>query len=138
MTDSEMSDSRIEAILGEDNLDVSEESLKLYRSYLQEHIVKPCELTGSEDFIWEEFYIFGPGDKKEYDELKKTRPSYRDIYKFMSFDDLIDDMAGLMVRVSRISDRKQFVVPLADLEATDKESLNYTLLSDYSYWHVNY
>ena len=133
-----MRDIRIEAILGEDNLNVSDVSLKVYRSYLQEHIVMPCELTGSDDFGWEEYFILGPGDKKQYEELKKTRPSYRDIYEFMSFDDLIDGMAGLMVRVKRISDSKQFVLPLADLESTDEESLNYKLIDDYAYWYVNY
>ena len=138
MTDSKSQDARIEQILVEDNLGVSDESLKMFRSYLQENIVIPCELTGIEDFRWEEFYILGPGDKKEYEELKKTRPSYQDVYKFISFDDQIEDMEGLMVKVKRISDRKQFVLPLADMKATDKKSPNYQLLDDYSVWFVNY
>jgi len=125
MTDSKSQDARIEQILVEDNLGVSDESLKMYRSYLQENIVIPCELTGIEDFRWEEFYVLGPGDKKEYEELKKTRPSYQDVYKFISFDDQIEDMEGLMVKVKRISDRKQFVLPLADMKTTDKKSPNY-------------
>ena len=82
--------------------------------------------------------FFGSGDKKEYEELKKTRPSCRDIFKFMSFDTIIDDTAWLMVRVKRVSDRKQFVMPLADLETTDEDSLNYKLIDDYAYWYVNY
>lgn len=134
----EQQDARIEKILGEENLKVSDESLKLYRSYLQEHILVPCEVTGIEDFRWEEYYIFGPGDKEEYEKLKKTRPSYRDIYTFISFDELIDDMAGLMVKVKRIADRKQFVLPLADLKTIDKKSPNSQLLDDYSVWFVNY
>ena len=138
MTDSKSQDARIEQILGEDNLRVSDESLKMYRSYLQENIVNPCELTGIEDFRWEEFYILGPGDKKEYEELKKTRPSYQDVYKFISFDDQIEDMEGLMVKVKRISDCKQFVLPLADMKATDKKSPNYQFLDDYAVWFVNY
>jgi len=137
MTDSKSQAARIEQILVEDNLRVSDESLKMYRSYLQENIVIPCELTGIEDFRWEEFYILGPGDKKEYEELKKTRPSYQDVYKFISFDDQIEDMEGLMVKVKRISDRKQFVLPLADMKATDKKSPNYQLQDDYAVWFVN-
>jgi len=125
MTDSKSQDARIEQILVEDNLGVSDESLKMYRSYLQENIVIPCELTGIEDFRWEEFYVLGPGDRKEYEELKKTRPSYQDVYKLISFDDQIEDMEGLMVKVKRISDRKQFVLPLADMKTTDKKSPNY-------------
>jgi hypothetical protein len=33
--------------------------LEVYRSYLQKNIVIPCELTGNENFRWEEFYIIG-------------------------------------------------------------------------------
>ena len=82
--------------------------------------------------------IFGPGDKDEYEKLKKTRPSYRDIYTFMSFDDLIDDSEGLMVIVKRVSDKKQFVLPLSDLKVVDAKSQNYQLIDDYAVWHVNY
>ena len=138
MTNSKAQDARFEQILGEDNLDISEKSLNVYRSYLQKNIVLPCELTGIEDFSWEEYYILGPGDKKEYDELKKSRPSYHDVYDFISFDDQIDDDAGLMVNVKRISDRKQFVLPLADLKATNTNSRNYQLIADYAVWYANY
>ena len=99
MADTEAQGNRIEKILGADNPDVSDESLQMYRSYLQKNIKLPCELTGIEDFRWEEYYILGPGDKKEYEQLKKTQPSYQDIYTFISFDDLIEDMEGLMVKV---------------------------------------
>ncbi len=138
MTDYEAQEIRIEQILGEDNINVSDESLVMYRSYLQNNIIIPCELTGREDFRWEEYYILGPGDKKEYEELKKTRPSYKDVFTFMSFDEQIEDMPGLMVKVKRISDRKQFVLPLVDLKVTDKKSPNFQLIDDYADWYVNY
>jgi hypothetical protein len=137
MSDTKAQENRIEKILGEDNLEVSDESLEMYRSYLQKNIKRPCQLTGIEDFSWEEYYILGPGDKKEYEELKKTQPSYQDVYTFISFDDQVED-EGLMVKVTRISDRKQFVLPLADLKATDKKSPNYRLIDDYAVWFVNY
>lgn len=138
MTDYEAQEIRIEQILGEDNINVSDESLVMYRSYLQNNIIIPCELTGREDFRWEEYYILGPGDKKEYEELKKTRPSYKDVFTFMSFDEQIEDMPGLMVKVKRISDRKQFVLPLVDLKVTDTKSPNFQLIDDYADWYVNY
>jgi hypothetical protein len=137
MSDTKAQENRIEKILGEDNLEVSDESLGMYRSYLRENIKLPCDLTGIEDFRWEEYYILGPGDKKEYEELKKTQPSYQDVFTFISFDDQIDD-EGLMAKVTRISDRKQFILPLADLKATDKKSPNYRLINDYSVWFINY
>lgn len=128
---------RIEHILGEDHLKVSNDSLKTYRTYLQSAIQYPCELTGREDFRWEEIYIFGPGDKKEYDELKKTNPSYTDTYTFMSFDDQLDYEEGLMVKAKRISDNRQFILPLVDLKVTDKKSPNHQLVHDYALWFVN-
>jgi hypothetical protein len=138
MNENKAQDIRIEHILGEYNLKVSNEALELYRSYIQKNIAFPCELTGREDFGWEEIYIFGPGDKEEYAELKKSQPSYTDIYTFMSFDDQIEERDGLMVKVKRISDYKQFVLPLADLKVTDVNSPNHQLVHDYAVWFVNY
>lgn len=129
---------RFEDILGEDNLAVSKGSLVLYRDYLQKNIIFPCDLTGREDFHWEEIYVFGGGDKKEYAELKKTQPSYTDSFTFMSFDNQIDDKDGLMVKVKRLTDRMQFVLPLADLKVMDKTSSNNELINDYAVWYVNY
>jgi hypothetical protein len=137
MNESKAQEIRFDHILGGDNLKVSKESLESYRSYIQKNIVFPCELTGREDFDWEEIYIFGPGDENEYAELKKTKPSYTDTYTFMSFDDQIEEMDGLMVKVKRISDYKQFVLPLADLKVTDVSSSNHQLVHDYAAWFVN-
>lgn len=129
---------RIEHILGEDNLKVSYKSLTAYRIHIQNSIEFPCELTGREDFQWEEIYLYGSGDKNEYAELKKSQPSYTDIYTFMAFDDQIEDKNGLMVKVKRLSDSKVFVLPLADLKVTDKTSANHELVHDYAVWYVNY
>ena len=63
----------------EGDLKVSDKTIDVFRSYIQDNIILPCVLTGCDFFSWEDFYIFGPGDKKEYDKLKKTRPSYKDI-----------------------------------------------------------
>ncbi|MEW6730616.1 MAG: SEC-C metal-binding domain-containing protein [Acidobacteriota bacterium] len=131
-------DTRIEAILGTKRLDVTKKTIKTYLTYLKQNITLPCELTGIEDFDWEERYVFGYGSKKEYEELKKTHPSYTDEYNLLSFQDDIDVDTGILVKVQRISDKKQFTLPLADLEATNEQSHNYQLLDDYSVWFVNY
>ncbi|HBG04404.1 MAG TPA: hypothetical protein DDY22_02335 [Geobacter sp.] len=129
---------RIEHILGEDNLKVSYQSLTAYRTHIQNSIEFPCDVTGREDFPWEEIYIYGSGDKNEYAELKKSQPSYTDIYTFMSFDNQIDDKNGLMVKVKRLSDSKEFVLPLADLKVTGTTSSNHELVHDYAVWFVNH
>lgn len=132
---------RVQAIFkvtDEEDMVVDDENLKKYFQYLNENIGFPCIVTGIEDFRWEEFYVLGPGDKDEYEELKKTQPSYTDHYSILSFDDDYDEDNGILVNVQRISDKKEFTLPLEDLEAVDKKSNNYQILDDYSMWFVNY
>jgi hypothetical protein len=132
-------DQRIATIFGtEDVPDVSTATLERYRDYLQQQLELPCQLTGIESFDWEEYYTFGPGSAKEYERLRKTRPSCMDTYELLSFEDDVDPDSGLLVNVRRVSDAKQFLLPLADLEATKKKTKNYQLLDDYAVWFVNW
>lgn len=135
--DMDEQDARNAAILGEVYAEVSRTALARYRDYLERHLTKPCRLTGIEDFRWEEFYVLGPGDKREYEKLKKTRASHTDEFDFMGFDKHASLEEGLFVKVRRVSDGKTFALPLADLEAVDKSSGNRQLLDDYSVWYVN-
>ena len=113
-------------------------TLEIYREFLKNKLANPVNMTGIEDFDWEEFYILGPGSKKEYEKLKKTRPSYTDKYILESIDDEYDEHFGLIATVLRECDKKLFQIPLADLKALDKNTKNYQLLDDYSVWCVNY
>jgi hypothetical protein len=134
----EKQENRIIVILGTKKLDVTRKTLSTYLAYLKNHIEVPCQLTGIEDFEWEEAYVFGFGSKREYEELKKTQPSYTDKFNLIDFiDDIDDEYDGIFVNVQRLSDKKQFILPLADLKSTDKKSKNYQLLDDYSVWFVN-
>lgn len=137
MTEIDKQDERISSIFGGEIPNVAEESLATYLAYLKEPLELPCELTGIEDFDWEEYYVLGPGDQKEYERLKKTRPSYTDKYDLLSLSDEVDGWVGILVNVKRVSDKKKFTLPLAELEATDERSKNYQLLDDYSVWFVN-
>jgi len=102
----------------------------------------PCEVTGIEDFRWEEIYVFGPGSKKEYDKLKRTQPSYTDRYDLLSIgmatrpDWMMfpDDIAA---HVRRRSDGREFTLGLSELEATTDGTAEHQLLDDYSVWFVN-
>jgi len=61
---------RIAQIFGKEGApEVNERTLKVYRRHLRKSVESPCVLTGSEDFEWEEFYIIGPGSKKEHEQL---------------------------------------------------------------------
>lgn len=135
----EQQERRIENILGKDLLKVSDESLEVFLNYLKKFIVKPCLLTGRDDFRWEEYYVIGPGDEKEYEELKKTRPSYTDTFEFLEFDDDYCNIEeGLFIWAKRVSDGKKFPFPLDELEAVDDRSKNYILFEDYGSWFANY
>jgi hypothetical protein len=116
---------------------VNEKTLKKYLEYLNLKLSLPCAVTGREDFEWEEFCVLGPGDKNEYKRLKRNRPSYTDEFEILNFLDEPDDFHGILVRVRRPSDRKQFDLPLESLKTLKKDN-NAQLLDDYSVWFVNY
>lgn len=133
---------RIGKIIGMDdegNLNpVTEETLAKYRSYLAANLGKNCVLTGSEDFPWEEKYVFGYGSKQEHDELRKTRASYMDTFELLKINHINDPLEGLTAQVKRLEDGKEFSLDLTYLEAVDKSSTDYQLIKDYSFWQVNW
>lgn len=57
---------RIEAILGDDAKREFTEAMSVFYAHLCQHLVLPCKVTGTEDFRWEERFVFGPGDAKVY------------------------------------------------------------------------
>ena len=116
----------------------SPETIAKYLHNLKENIEFPCIVTGLEDFPWEEKYVFGYGNKKEYEKLKKDNPSYKDKFEILDFYEDEDYDEQIMVSVRRLSDHKEFILELDYLKAVDKKSKNYQLLDDYSVWHVNY
>jgi len=129
---------RIASILARQDLSVNYENQRIYFDYLQKHLHKPLLLTGSEDFPWEEKYLLGGWDKKEYEALKKTKPSYTDRFKFVELVPDIDDRYGILAKVERTTDRKTFTLPLWDLECVDAPPTTHRVISDYSYWMTNY
>lgn len=135
-------DKRIMEIVGDPVEADFDESIDAFYKYLKANLSFPCEVTGIEDFEWEEYYLLGGGDKAEYERLKKERPSYRDRYQLLNVhhSDESEWAMGngdLVASVRRNSDKKKFVLGLSELKATDKKSKNYELLDDYSVWFVN-
>ena len=131
---------RIDAIFQYKTEDLSKrlETIKIYKEYLDQNLSYPIELTGIEDFSWEEFYILGPGSQKEYEKLKKSNPSYTDTFYLEKIDERYDEYRGLIAKIIRTTDKKRFQILLCDLKSTNKKSNNYKLLDDYSVWSVNY
>lgn len=136
-------DARIAAIVGDDEESTFDEGVDKFYDLLKRSLQLPCEVTGTEDFRWEEYYVFGPGDPKEYERLRQTQPSYRDKFEllaiekdacsqWMLFQD--EDIAG---HVRRKSDGKEFQLGLAEIKVVNKKSSNYQLLRDFAVWFVN-
>jgi len=139
----EQFDARIEGILG-DALDLtSAECVERFYEHLRKGLQLPCEVTGIEDFDWEEYYVVGPGDPEEYEQLRQDQPSYRDVFLLLDIKkDIISEWMlfpgeDLAAGVRRQSDGREFCLGLAELKAVDKQSANYQLLDDYAVWLVN-
>ena len=82
-------------------------------------------LTGSDDFEWEEFYIIGPGSKKEHEQLRKTHASCLDNFELIDFVYDADGDEGIHAQVRRVSDKKIFILPLDYLKVKPRKSKNF-------------
>ena len=135
---------RIDAILGDSKERGFTAAVKVFFEHLHRSLVLPCEVTGIEDFQWEEFYVIGPGDRKEYERLKKHQPSYRDRFELVGIglgvysEWMMFAGEDIAAQVRRKSDGKEFTLGLAELKAVEKKSPNYQLLDDYAVFFVNY
>ena len=130
---------RIAKVFGTDEVpEVSEQNLLKYREYLLQHLDRKALLTGREDFPWEEFYVFGPGDKEEYENLKKSRPAHTDEFQLMDISASVMEEDDLLAKVKRLSDGRGFEMGLSRLTTRVEKGKDYHLLDDFATWHVNW
>ena len=143
MPHSDAQDRRIEAIRGDDEVSDFDGAVAVFFRHFKANLQLPCEVTGIEDFRWEEPYVLGVWGQDEYEQLKRTQPSHEDRYELLEISRegwskwkmfYADDIAA---HVRRISDGREFILGLAELEATDKKSPNHQLIDDYAVWFVN-
>jgi hypothetical protein len=135
-------DARIAAIVGDGEKSTFDEGADKFSQHLKTSLQLPCDVTGIEDFRWEEYWVIGPGDPKEYERLRRTQPSFRDTFELLAIEKDVhsewmlfhDDLAG---HVRRKSDGKEFHLGLCEIKAIDKKSKNYQLLDDFAVWFVN-
>ena len=135
-------DRRIEAIVGGEHVDFLQARKRLY-GYLKVSLQLPCEVTGIEEFRWEEPYLEWPADLEKYIQLMETQPSGRETYELLEIDDEAesewvafgDEDIGVIAR--RRSDGREFCLGLASLVVTDRQSPNYQVLWDYATWWGN-
>jgi len=138
MRDIKATEKRIAAVFGmEHPPEVGKDTLQIYRTYLLQQFPKEVVLTGREDFLWEEFYVFGPGDKKEYEELKKNRASYTDEFELINIPKKTIKDHDLIALVRWRPDGKKFEIGLSWLTTKEKRTEAYQLLDDFATWLVN-
>ncbi len=128
---------RIAEIVGADNMGITLMSLTLYRDYLRKNLDTSCTMTGIEGIPWEEKYVFS-FDGTEHEALKTKQPARTDDYELKRFEDLIDEVTGIIVKVKRVNDNQRFILELASLKAADEASKDFMLLDDYSVWFANH
>lgn len=141
MKERQEQDRRILAVIGGRDTSIRK-AFQLWYKHLSANLTLPCETTGIEDFRWEEFYVLGPGNRAEYQRLRRDWPSYKDIFELLRVSVRSDSEWCLVpdelkARVRRKTDGKKFVLGLSELKATKKDSQNYQLLHDYSVWVAN-
>ncbi|MDM8559376.1 hypothetical protein [Candidatus Parabeggiatoa sp. HSG14] len=136
-------DARIDEILENCEGLTSEECVDDFYNHLVNSLQLPCDVTGIEDFKWEEYYVAGQGNSKEYKKLRKEQPSYKDKYELLAIKNDVEsewmlfydeDLTG---HVRRKGDGKEFYLGLSELKVIGKKSANYQLLDDYAVWFVN-
>jgi len=142
MSDWDEQEQRILAVIGDEDVE-GDEAYRRWYEYLTSRLMLPCDVTGIEDFQWEEFFVFGPGDKTEYKRRQQNQPSYQDTFELTSIS-LVSKSRWCLVpdelkaHVRRKTDGKKFVLGLSELKAKSKVSENYRMLHDYAVWLVNY
>lgn len=131
---------RIQAIVGGpiEDVDRDEARERFYR-HMETHLELPCEVTGHSDFDWEEWYVFGRGDRDEYEELKKTQPSHSDRYELLSVNlDASEWMLfpheDIAAHVRRKSDGSEFVLGLSELKVVAGSPSTAQLIEDFFAW----
>ncbi|MBU4495385.1 MAG: hypothetical protein KJ874_08790 [Acidobacteria bacterium] len=132
----EQTKKRIHAILGDDNRRTMHNATR-YREYLLKHLSLPIIATGTEDFPWEEPYVFGGWDKRAYQKLKKTNPSYTDTFELQALGPP-NEHEDIAAKTKRVSDGKVFEIGLSWLSCKDEESETHALLDDFGIWYTNY
>lgn len=131
---------RIEALIGDE--DDPTKGAAIWLDHLRANLALPCDVTGVEDFRWEEPYVLGGDDPREYKRLCKRQPSYEDVFVLERIEaDASDsewamDPGDLGAQVVRKSDGKSFILGLSELEAVDHKR-NAQLLQDYSVWFAD-
>jgi len=105
---------RLSRIFGTQQLpEVNEETLSTYREHLQRSLEHPC------------FLFLAHEDGASFEALQ-----------LQGLAEEFDQDLGLLALVKRLSDQKEFSVPLAQMECPYDDRTNHRLVDDYCQWFV--
>lgn len=127
-------DQRIQRILGTKNIKLSLKKLKKFLDYLKQTIKTPCEVMGRKNSGWEEELSGKSSNQKQSGKSKNNHSANTERFHLLEFKGVSDLEDGIIVNVQRLTDRKKFTLPLAELEATADGSPQAQLLDDYATW----
>ena len=113
---------------------VTPENLAAYRSHLEKDAERPIKVCGREPFGWERLYAWGLRDRAAYESRKALCPSYTDDLEIVAFEEEIDTVDGIAVRVKRLADGREFSLLLGSLKSADAGSKNAELLDGFASW----
>jgi hypothetical protein len=94
--------------------DADTETMSLYLRHIRNRMEHPCYLIQAQE------------DSSRFEALL-----------LLDFVEEIDGEQGIMVRVSRSSDGKEILLPLAELECCDEDSSNSELVEDFTRWFMH-
>jgi hypothetical protein len=143
MMEMDEQDIRISEVIGDDETASFKDCVEKFYNHLNQTLELPCDVTGIEDFRWEEYYVLGPGDPQKYATLRKKQPSFQDTFELLEIKSgvysewMLFGGEDLAAQVRRKSDGKKFCLGLAEIKAVSETSKNYQLIDDYAVWFVN-
>ena len=94
--------------------DANQETMAVYLRYLRTHMQHPCYLIQAQD------------ESARFEALL-----------LHELDEEIDSDRGILARVSRSSDGREFTLPLAELECCEDDTLNSELVEDFARWFMH-
>jgi hypothetical protein len=115
-----------------------------WKAVIFEHLLArlrlPCDVNAGENFRWEESYASGDLDQREYERLRKDRPSFRDRFELLEIIRqarspwMSSSGIDIAAQVRRKLDGQKFVVGLSDISLADKKLPQHEIISDYAAW----
>ena len=113
-------EARIEQIIQDDSLNVSEDNLKKYLSFLIANISLPHRVTGIDSCFTYTKY--------------KNPPSGNDEFELIGYEEDVENYSNIFAKVKHLKTGQVFSLQLFEFKSMKNDSKEAKILNDYSYW----